>query len=294
MLSLDNAFSAEELGAWAVRLHERGRRQTRTTSVSSRSTASHCRWCIATGAWHGRRPAVTAAAARTSHSTPAPSTTSPKRSATSDEYPTPAVLEVRGEVFFRVADFKASTPASSKRGKAPFANPAQQRRRFAAAEKSGGYGPPQAADDLPRAGARRRVQPGHPARRLSARSRPGGCRSPSTPRWWRVWPRCGSGSTTGVSSATRSSPRNRRRGGQSRRGRAAAPARFHLAGAALGDRLQVPARGSADQAARHQGQRGPYRPGHAVRDHDPGEGRRDRPSGRPRCTTPRRSSAKAC
>ena len=59
--------------------------------------------------------------------------------------------------------------------------------------------------------------------------------------------------------------RDRRSGGQGRRGRAAAPARLDVARAALGDRLQVPARGGHHQAARHPGQRRAHRPGHPVR-----------------------------
>ena len=48
---------------------------------------------------------------------------------------------------------------------------------------------------------------------------------------------------------------------------AAAPARLDEPGAALGDRLQVPARGGQRQAPLDRGQRGPHRPRHAVRRH---------------------------
>ena len=88
--------------------------------------------------------------------------------------------------------------------------------------------------------------------------------------------------------------RDRRRRGQGRRGRPAAPARLDVAGAALGDRVQVPARGGQHQAPRHPGQRRPHRPRDAVRRDGAGPGRRARPSRWPRCTTPRRSSARAC
>jgi DNA ligase (NAD+) len=40
-----------------------------------------------------------------------------------EAYPIPAVLEVRGEVFFRVADFEALNAALVEDGKTPFANP---------------------------------------------------------------------------------------------------------------------------------------------------------------------------
>ena len=68
--------------------------------------------------------------------------------------------------------------------------------------------------------------------------------------------------------------RDRRRRRQGRPGAAAAPARRDQQRAALGDRAQVPAGGGDDDAARHPGQRRPHRPGHAVRLHGAGAGRR--------------------
>ena len=59
---------------------------------------------------------------------------------------------------------------------------------------------------------------------------------------------------------------------------AAAPARVDLAGAALGDRVQVPAGGGQHDAARHPGQRRPHRPGHAVRRDGAGASSAARPS----------------
>ena len=59
--------------------------------------------------------------------------------------------------------------------------------------------------------------------------------------------------------------RDRRRRRQGRRPRAARAARLHVARAALGDRLQVPARGAHDAAARHPGLDRPHRAGDAVR-----------------------------
>ena len=47
----------------------------------------------------------------------------PMRLAESAEYPIPEVLEVRGEVFFRVEDFEALNASLVAEGKAPFANP---------------------------------------------------------------------------------------------------------------------------------------------------------------------------
>lgn len=47
----------------------------------------------------------------------------PLRLTGTDEYPVPAVLEVRGEVFFRLADFEALNASLVAEGKPPFANP---------------------------------------------------------------------------------------------------------------------------------------------------------------------------
>ena len=47
----------------------------------------------------------------------------PERLTASDDYPLPKVLEVRGEVFFRVADFQALNASLVEEGKNPFANP---------------------------------------------------------------------------------------------------------------------------------------------------------------------------
>jgi DNA ligase (NAD+) len=47
----------------------------------------------------------------------------PERLTPSDDHPVPDVLEVRGEVFFRLADFEALNAALVEDGKAPFANP---------------------------------------------------------------------------------------------------------------------------------------------------------------------------
>ena len=47
----------------------------------------------------------------------------PHRLTPSDDYPIPDLLEVRGEVFFRVEDFEALNASLVEAGKAPFANP---------------------------------------------------------------------------------------------------------------------------------------------------------------------------
>ncbi|MDN5546666.1 MAG: NAD-dependent DNA ligase LigA, partial [Rhodococcus sp. (in: high G+C Gram-positive bacteria)] len=47
----------------------------------------------------------------------------PERLTATDEFPIPTLLEVRGEVFFRLEDFAALNASLVEEGKAPFANP---------------------------------------------------------------------------------------------------------------------------------------------------------------------------
>ena len=134
--------------------------------ASSRSTASRWRWSTADGRLvraatrgDGRTGEDVTLNARTIEDIP-------ERLTPSDEYPQPKVLEVRGEVFFQVADFQALNASLVEDGQGAVRQPPQQRGRVVAPEGSRGHRPPQAADDLPRAGPHRRLPPGHPARRL--------------------------------------------------------------------------------------------------------------------------------
>ena len=54
MMSLDNAFSLEELASWEQRLRPRRRRRTRSTSASSRSTGWRSTCSTRTAGWSGR------------------------------------------------------------------------------------------------------------------------------------------------------------------------------------------------------------------------------------------------
>ena len=47
----------------------------------------------------------------------------PEKLTETSDFPVPAVLEVRGEVFFRVADFEDLNAGLVAEGKPPFANP---------------------------------------------------------------------------------------------------------------------------------------------------------------------------
>ena len=127
----------------------------------------------------------------------------PERLTASDDYPLPEVLEVRGEVFFRLADFQALNASLVEDGKNAVRQPAQQRRGIAAAKGSRGHRAPQAADDLPRAGAHRRFPPGHPARRVPGAQGLGAAGFRAHHPGRTIWPACRNASTTGASTATR-------------------------------------------------------------------------------------------
>jgi DNA ligase (NAD+) len=125
MLSLDNAFTPEELGAWATRVH---------AEVSDSSIPAHylCELKIDGVALSlvygdGRLTrAATRGDGRTGEDVTLNARTIddvPERLTASDDYPLPKVLEVRGEVFFRVADFQALNASLIEEGKNPFANP---------------------------------------------------------------------------------------------------------------------------------------------------------------------------
>jgi DNA ligase (NAD+) len=122
MLSLDNAFSAEELGAWATRLHaEVGDNahylcELKIDGVALALVYRDGRLARAATRGDGRSGEDVTLNARTIDDIP-------ERLTASDDYPTPEVLEVRGEVFFRVEDFQALNASLVEAGKAPFANP---------------------------------------------------------------------------------------------------------------------------------------------------------------------------
>ncbi|EUA90417.1 NAD-dependent DNA ligase adenylation domain protein [Mycobacterium ulcerans str. Harvey] len=131
----------------------------------------------------------------------------PERLSHSEDHRMPEVLEVRGEVFFRVADFQALNASLVEEGKAPFANP-----------RNSAAGSLRQKD--PAVTARRRLRMichglGHtegfrPATLHQAylALQAWGCRFLSTPRWSPTWPRYRRASTTGASIATRSTTKS--------------------------------------------------------------------------------------
>ncbi|MGB6206533.1 NAD-dependent DNA ligase LigA [Mycobacterium sp.] len=122
MLSLDNVFSTDEFDVWAARIHaEVGDKvpflcELKIDGVALALVYRDGRLVRASTRGDGRTGEDVTLNARTIDDVP-------QRLTASDDYPVPDVLEVRGEVFFRVADFEALNAALVEDGKAPFANP---------------------------------------------------------------------------------------------------------------------------------------------------------------------------
>jgi DNA ligase (NAD+) len=122
MLSLDNVFSTEEFDMWAARIHaEVGTDvpylcELKIDGVALALVYRKGRLVRAATRGDGRTGEDVTLNARTIDDVP-------ERLTASDSYPIPDVLEVRGEVFFRLADFEALNAALVEDGKTPFANP---------------------------------------------------------------------------------------------------------------------------------------------------------------------------
>ncbi len=122
MLSLDNVFSADEFELWAGRVHgEVGADvpflcELKIDGVALALVYRNGRLVRAATRGDGRTGEDVTLNARTIDDVP-------ERLTPSDDHPVPDVLEVRGEVFFRLDDFEALNAALVEDGKAPFANP---------------------------------------------------------------------------------------------------------------------------------------------------------------------------
>ncbi|MGE2724723.1 NAD-dependent DNA ligase LigA [Mycolicibacterium pulveris] len=122
MLSLDNAFTPEELAAWAARIngeigddaHFLCELKIDGVALSLVYRAGRLERAATRG--DGRTGEDVTLNARTIDNVPH------KLTATK-EFPLPKVLEVRGEVFFRVSDFEELNAGLVAEGKPPFANP---------------------------------------------------------------------------------------------------------------------------------------------------------------------------
>ncbi len=273
MLSLDNAFTAEELAAWAQRVERDAGAgsdylcELKVDGLAVDLVYEKGRLVRGATRGDGRTGEDVTPNLRTLDDVP------DRLAGDAAAGPVPELLEVRGEVYFPVAGFEKLNESLVAAGKAPFANP-----RNAAAGSLRQKDPRVTATrPLRLVAARRRRAQGDGARpaervvRAAARLGAAGLR----PVPGGAHARRGAGLHRPLRRApARRRARDRRRRGQGRPARAAAPARLDLARAALGDRVQIPAGGGQHQAARHQGQRRPHRPGHAVRAVGAGRGRR--------------------
>ena len=122
MLSLDNVFTADELTAWAARLTgEVGDGpeflcELKIDGVALALVYREGKLVRAATRGDGRTGEDVTLNARTISDVP-------DTLAEDSEFPVPKVLEVRGEVFFRVADFEVLNANLVEEGKLPFANP---------------------------------------------------------------------------------------------------------------------------------------------------------------------------
>ncbi|GAA1273707.1 hypothetical protein GCM10009609_40980 [Pseudonocardia aurantiaca] len=123
MLSLDNAFAADEVRAWAERV---------TRDVGDGKLHYLCELKIDGLAVNllyenGRLTrALTRGDGRTGEDITLNMRTLeevPQQLTGTDEFPVPALVEVRGEVYFRLEDFQALNASLVEAGKPPFANP---------------------------------------------------------------------------------------------------------------------------------------------------------------------------
>ncbi|MGH3624270.1 MAG: NAD-dependent DNA ligase LigA, partial [Sciscionella sp.] len=125
MLSLDNAFSTEELHTWAERVaRELGTGETKLHYLCELKIDG---LAISLVYERGRLVrALTRGDGRTGEDVTLNVRTMddvPNRLHTSDEFGVPELLEVRGEVFFTVEKFTELNAGLVEAGKAPFANP---------------------------------------------------------------------------------------------------------------------------------------------------------------------------
>ncbi|MGK2319201.1 NAD-dependent DNA ligase LigA [Gordonia rhizosphera] len=122
MLSLDNVFDADEMRAWVSRVTDElgsGVEYLCELKIDGVALSLVYRDGVLSHAvtrGDGRTGEDVSLNARTISEVP-------QRLTATADYPIPEVLEVRGEVFFRVEDFEALNASLVADGKAPFANP---------------------------------------------------------------------------------------------------------------------------------------------------------------------------
>ncbi|WP_305095305.1 NAD-dependent DNA ligase LigA [Prescottella sp. R16] len=123
MLSLDNVFDEDEMRTWVSRVEAEMSAgdvhylcEVKIDGVALNLVYENGKLVRAATRGDGRTGEDVTLNARTIADIP-------ENLTHSDEYPIPALLEVRGEVFFRLEDFAALNASLVADGKAPFANP---------------------------------------------------------------------------------------------------------------------------------------------------------------------------
>ena len=281
MESLDNAFSYDELATWHARLVRDGVSdpallcELKVDGLAINLLYEQGRLVRALTRGDGRTGEDVTPNVKTIASVP-------HRLTGTDEFPVPAQVEVRGEVFLPRDAFERLNASMADAGKPLFANP-----RNAAAGSLRQKDPRVTATrDLGMVchgiGARQGFEPTAQSTAYDALRAWGLPTSDQV----RVVPSLDA--RTGVHRERRRAPprprrlRDRRRRGEGRRRLAAAAARVDQPGAAVGDRVQVPARGGQHRPALDRGQHRSHRPGDAVRGDGADQGGRvDRRAGDP-------------
>ncbi|MBT1255091.1 NAD-dependent DNA ligase LigA [Rhodococcus erythropolis] len=122
MLSLDNVFDESELRGWIAKVEqETGPElhylcEVKIDGVALNLVYENGKLVRAATRGDGRTGELVTLNALTINDIP-------ERLTATDEFPIPTLLEVRGEVFFRLEDFAALNASLVEEGKAPFANP---------------------------------------------------------------------------------------------------------------------------------------------------------------------------
>ena len=181
MESLDNAFSYEELETWAARLARDGITdpaylcELKVDGLAINLLYEDGRLVRALTRGDGRTGEDVTPNVKTIDSIP-------HRLRTSEEFPAPSLLEVRGEVFLPVRGLRAAQRVDGRRRQADVRQPAQRRRRLAAPEGPQGHRDPRRSAWSATASAPARASSPRRSRTPTRRSPPGACRSPTRSR----------------------------------------------------------------------------------------------------------------